>query len=160
MSGHPGSPPKEGAILGVVQTIKKHWQSLEWGMQQKESFSSQQRHDSRTAAADCNAPTGQHHITLSPFHQNSSTSRYWRQRISSCQLWEQRINATKPVVPWNVEELAPPSTNHHSDVEPKDKRQRDKVCETLTVDRNMLKHSAQYTDASNTQIQNKPRTEI
>lgn len=64
----------------------------------------------------------------------------------------------KPVVPGNVEELAPPSTDNHSDIETKDERQRNKVREPLAVDCYMLKHSAQYNtvlSSSNMQVSNK-----
>ena len=51
----------------------------------------------------------------------------------------------KPVMPRNVEKLAPPSANHHSDIEAEDKRKWNQVCEPLTVDCYVLKHSAPHT---------------
>ena len=44
-------------------------------------------------------------------------------------------------MPGNVEELAPPSADNHCDIEAEDKGQWNQVCEPLTVDCYVLKHS-------------------
>ena len=44
-------------------------------------------------------------------------------------------------MPGNVEELAPPSADNHCDIEAEDKGQWNQVCESLTVDCYVLKHS-------------------
>jgi len=64
-------------------------------------------------------------------------------------------------MPRNVEELIPPSTNDHSDVEAKDKWKWNKVCEPLAIDCYVLKHAAKMNTTetvlspSNIQVHNK-----
>jgi len=51
-------------------------------------------------------------------------------------------------MPWDVDELVPPSPDNNGDVEAKHERQRNEVCKALAVDRYMFKHSAIHTHMS------------
>jgi len=74
-------------LLGVCSKIDNSMvnNSKKW----KKSFDPQQQHNSRTAAADCNAPNWSvSHYTpcYAAFHKNSSTTCYGQVKHLSCRL--------------------------------------------------------------------------